>query len=79
MVPTKRTVGRYVYTLGVLFTGSFLTERVGGFDGVLLWGALFVAAALWVAYYTYVVIPRFEYLSARDDGDGPEEPDPPDW
>lgn len=76
MILTKENAVRYVYAVGVILTGVFLGDRFGGFDSVLLWFAVLVAGAAWVAYYNYVVVPRFEYLATEDEEDESEEFDP---
>lgn len=62
---SRANLVRYIYTLGVMVTGVFLSQQSGGFDSSLLWVSLFVVALGWVGYYHVVVIPRFEHLDGH--------------
>ncbi|WP_162994078.1 hypothetical protein [Halalkalicoccus subterraneus] len=62
---SKANLVRYVYTLGVMVTGVFLSQRLGGFDDPLLWVSLFVVAFGWIGYYHVAIVPRFEDLDGR--------------
>lgn len=69
MVLTKGNAVRYVYTVGVMVTGAFLAELIGGFESPLLWPVLFSLGVVWVAYYNYSLLPRFDYLAQREEGE----------
>lgn len=64
-VMSRANLVRYVYTLGVMVTGVFLSQRLGGFDVPLLWASLFVVAFGWVGYYHVAIVPRLKDLDGR--------------
>lgn len=66
MLSTRQNVVRYLYTVGVMTSGVFLTELIGGFASPSFWVALFVLGFGWVVYYNYVLHPRFEYFAERE-------------
>lgn len=65
---SRTNLVQYVYTLGVMVTGVFLGQRLGGFDSPSLWTAVFAVSLGWIAYHHFVIVPRFDRLDDRGEG-----------
>lgn len=65
-IVSRTNLIQYVYTLGVMVTGVFLSQQLGEFDSPLLWVAVFAVSLGWIVYYHFVIVPRFEHLDDRE-------------